>query len=169
MDTWIERREVINSSRNVIHTTVINSIIVQLQNIDTSNREVDARRQELEGRLADFGVPVDSYPDDYQRYVHHRIGNIDDVVVTILQQHESVRAKEDRRRAVVAKLKAIKLKLRQDSRLCQAYIDDGTGNVDEIVVVMKEWAWYFRCTIYASNHARRYADIRKGKRTALQR
>lgn len=55
---------------------------------------------------------------------------------------------ESRTTLLTERLEQAGLTLREDSRLCQQYIDNGHRDVDEIVTTMKEMAWYFRCTDY---------------------
>ncbi|CAO3664728.1 unnamed protein product [Umbelopsis vinacea] len=57
---------------------------------------------------------------------------------------------ESRTTLLTERLEQAGLTLREDSRLCQQYIDNGHRDVDEIVTTMKEMAWYFRCTDYES-------------------
>ncbi|KAI8144179.1 hypothetical protein BJV82DRAFT_578222 [Fennellomyces sp. T-0311] len=54
----------------------------------------------------------------------------------------------ERRREIVRGLGEYGLQLRSDSRLCAAYIQDGVGDIDDIVTVMREMDWYFRETDY---------------------
>ncbi|KAJ3106901.1 hypothetical protein HDU97_005388 [Phlyctochytrium planicorne] len=58
-------------------------------------------------------------------------------------------AKQKREEALEAALAARGLQLRDDSRLCEAYIKKGEGDLYSIVTVMAEMDWYFRCTDYA--------------------
>lgn len=61
------------------------------------------------------------------------------------------RAKAYGRSSLIAKLRAGGRTLPVNSRQCLAFIEDDTGNVDEIVVPMQKMAWYARCTIDDSN------------------
>ncbi|KAJ3299885.1 hypothetical protein HK104_006242 [Borealophlyctis nickersoniae] len=53
-----------------------------------------------------------------------------------------------RKDQLCARLKHFGLQLRNDSRLCESYIEEGEGNLDFVVDTMREMSWFFRCTDY---------------------
>ncbi|GAB5586712.1 hypothetical protein Unana1_01612 [Umbelopsis nana] len=129
----------------------INEIITALQAEEVQHRESNARKEELDARLSEAGLDRPAYNLRYRNYVANNLGTIEEVIADINREMEIKRTVDERRQNLTKKLEAAGLTLRADSRLCQAYIQSATGDIDEIVVTMKEMAWYFRCTNYKTS------------------
>lgn len=65
---------------------------------------------------------------------------------------------EERKNILIDKLAAHGLQLRDDSVLCNSYIDRGRGDLNKIVKTMKEMDWYYKNTDYSSNVSAVYEE-----------
>jgi hypothetical protein len=57
-------------------------------------------------------------------------------------------SRTERERVMRTELEELGLELRDDSRLCEMYVEYGFGNPRVIAAVMEEMEWFFRCTGY---------------------
>ncbi|KAJ3043176.1 hypothetical protein HK097_001809 [Rhizophlyctis rosea] len=64
----------------------------------------------------------------------------------IAQIVQTLRGRDNRRTDSKDKLAGFGLSLREDVRMCDAFIRNDIGSVDEIVVCMRQMEWFFRCT-----------------------
>jgi len=80
----------------------------------------------------------------------------------------SVRHRVVRMSELVLKLANHGCALRSDSRLCNMFIRDGHGDVDEIAIVMCEMKFYYDHTTYSTILSNMYADWRD-RRRGMQR
>jgi hypothetical protein len=67
-----------------------------------------------------------------------------------IQQEKKVIEKNKRKQDILQLLKENNLQLRDDSILCNNYIDYDIGNINEIVTIMIEMDFYFKYTNYAN-------------------
>ncbi|KAJ3178678.1 hypothetical protein HDU85_005081 [Gaertneriomyces sp. JEL0708] len=63
---------------------------------------------------------------------------------------ETIRTKDQRKSRLVEALQKHRLTLRNDSRICEAYIERNEGVLEDVVRVMVEMHWFFNHTDYAS-------------------
>jgi hypothetical protein len=98
--------------------------------------------REVKARLRRFGTwtPFAAFPV----VANYKSGFIDGTHTV-----EKIQGIIDRHTTLVSGLKAAGLSLREDSRLCNAYMYDGRGVLEEVVETMKEMDWLYKHTNYA--------------------
>ena len=77
---------------------------------------------------------------------------------SIKRQETIDNARQQRQEELETKLHQRGLELRSDSRLCDAYIDHGKGNVDEIVNIMHEMDFYHQHTEYRAFYRKAWSS-----------
>jgi len=81
-----------------------------------------------------------------------------------VQELTALVAKRNRRRDLIIALDALGCELRSDSRLCEAYVEEGIGSPAEIATVMREMKFYFDHTDYQAFHNAAYEERRQNRR-----
>lgn len=71
-----------------------------------------------------------------------------DSKITLSYLVERINGYRNRKNILIDALKAVGLSLRSDSSLCQQYIENGTGYVDDIVVTMRQMHFLYNKTNY---------------------
>ena len=105
--------------------------------------------------LISLQYPNISTEQKVQRWLLSGDGSIVDIAMFY---HERTHRKAEREEELRQRLAMHGLKLREDSQLCEAYISDNEGSIDEIVDTMREMGWFFKCTAYDNLRHFEYDD-----------
>lgn len=101
--------------------------------------------RKLKSNLSKFIEFKEKMGDLYDRY---KSDMFDDYIRSgdIIIQNE--KAKADRKSALIAKLSEYNLVLRNDSRVCNRFIESNIGDINEVVRIMREMNWFYTKTNY---------------------
>ncbi|KAF7722695.1 hypothetical protein EC973_002858 [Apophysomyces ossiformis] len=132
------------------------SIVEEIRKQRELQRRRDERRRLLREKLAAAGMNEAEDQWACDSYVLYESGTPESIITKIAEKRELNARTEERRQRITSALNAVGLNLRADSSLCSQYINQGKGNLEEIVTIMMEMDWYFRCTNYASA---RYIEV----------
>ncbi|KAJ3048795.1 hypothetical protein HK097_010194 [Rhizophlyctis rosea] len=154
------------SQRSEIQTWVLTGV-GNIQQIAQYIRDRGNRQEEVNRRFPEL---ADEFKVEW--WVDCGLGDIGQIVHTLQQQ-------KGRKRDLESKLNVFGLRSSMDSYVCETHINDGIGDVDEIVTGMREMDWFRRCTRYeslryventGSYHGRGrgvHIDVEVGKKLAL--
>ncbi|KAG0184248.1 hypothetical protein DFQ28_011519 [Apophysomyces sp. BC1034] len=126
------------------------AIIKEIQRQRELQRKRDDRRKTLREHLEAAGMNEREDQWACDSFVMYESGNPELIVAKIKEKRVNNARLDERRQKLTDALKEQGLSLRADSALCTKYINTGVGSLKDIVTVMKEMDWYFRCTTYAT-------------------
>jgi hypothetical protein len=108
-------------------------------------KEFDAYMSTLALEEKDLFLPHEIKNHQNEHTINGEHGNVPQMMTVILNIKKKT---NDRRKMLIAKLNERNLELRSDSKICRDYIEGYRNDIDNVVNIMDEMAYYYNCTDY---------------------
>ncbi|KAL0220447.1 hypothetical protein RCL1_000301 [Eukaryota sp. TZLM3-RCL] len=121
--------------------------------------QVEVRKRLVREELEKFGLDNSNCQFKFNSFIAQGIGDAHEIASSI---HKEIVDKQQRRETLVNELGKHGLRLRSDSRLCDAFIHQGIGDPVKIAEIMSEMNFYHTQTSYSSYYQRhKYREKRR--------
>jgi len=120
----------------------------KLKNILIKENIKNIRKEFLISKLIENNLEIDDDLTTCNQYINNERDDIVNII-TILQEYKKIKNnKLDRKNKLTIKLHENGLELRNDSRVCDDYINGIRNNMDEVITIMLEMNFFIKKTQY---------------------